>query len=108
MSTVKSMNTNDDWFSWMLGGIVTVIAALATAVTTLWSRSEARNAEAIKALTVHLETLEKRNDECEKDRMELFGRVGRLESKLESLQGTENKSKDIMNRLDAIEAKDQR
>jgi uncharacterized protein YlxW (UPF0749 family) len=81
----KTIMQTDDWLGWILGGIVSVIAALATAVTTLWSRSEVRNAEAIKEL-------EKQVAECEKDRRALFGRVERLEEKVSHFE-TDHKVK---------------
>jgi hypothetical protein len=82
-----TMDETDGWLGWLLGGIVSVVAALATAVTTLWSRSEARNAEAIRDLSVRVTDLAKENGECEKDRRALFGRVSKLEAQVSYLEG---------------------
>lgn len=51
----------DSTIGWMLGGIATALGVMATAITTLWKTSEAKNAVAISVL-------EKRADSCEEDR----------------------------------------
>ena len=78
---------SDNWLAWILAGIVSIIGALATAVTTLWSRAESRNADSIKALEAETIELRKARDICEKDRTELFGRVSRLEEQVKHLGG---------------------
>ena len=69
----------EDWLGWVLGGIVTIIGTLAAAVTTLWAKSEAKNSLAI-------EVLQKRSDDCDKDRTTLHVEVGRLTERVEYLE----------------------
>ena len=78
---------NDNWLGWILTGIVSIIGALAAAVTTLWSRAESRNAEAIKALEAETIELRRANELCESDRRDLFARVARLEEQVKHLGG---------------------
>jgi len=56
--------------------VATVVATLAAAVTTLWNRSEAKNAKAI-------EILERAVEKCQKEREALIVTVGRLEERLD-------------------------
>lgn len=58
--------------AWILAGIAAIISTLAGAVSILWKAIEAKNAQAIKELTV-------RADICEADRTELKIRIARLE-----------------------------
>jgi len=72
------MDESNNYMGWVLGSVATVVATLAAAVTTLWNRSEAKNAKAI-------EILERAVEKCEKEREALIVRVGRLEERLEHL-----------------------
>ena len=69
----------EQWAGWVLAGIVSIVGALAAAVTTLWSRSEAKNSLAI-------EILQAKANQCEKDRIVLHVQCGRLEERIEQLE----------------------
>ena len=80
MDTRLEHRVDDSWFGWITGGIVAIVGGLTAAVTTLWARSEAKNAHAI-------ESLEERAKQCEQDRRELVVRVAKLEARIEHLEG---------------------
>ena len=69
----------EDWLGWVLAGIVSIVGTLAAAVATLWARSEAKNSLAI-------DVLQKRSDDCDKDRTALHVEVGRLTERVEHLE----------------------
>ena len=74
----ETMNI-EEWLGWVMAGIVSVVGALAASVATLWARSEAKNSLAI-------EILQKRSDDCDKDRTDLHIEVARLEERVEQLE----------------------
>lgn len=69
----------DGFIPWVLAGIASMIATLASAVAAL---TKTRFAEYSKEIT----ELKTRSDACEKDRTELFAKTARLEEKVENLQ----------------------
>jgi septal ring factor EnvC (AmiA/AmiB activator) len=69
----------DGFVPWVLAGIASMIATLASAVAAL---TKTRFAEYSKEIT----ELKTRSDACEKDRSELFAKTARLEEKVEHLQ----------------------
>ena len=77
--TENNAMADDGYLTWVFGGIVSIIGALAAAVTTLWSHSEAKNAQAIQIL-------EQRSAQCEQDRKDLLVKIGKLELRVEQLE----------------------
>ena len=69
----------ENLLTWVLGSVALVVGALGTAVTTLWSRSEAKNTIAIEVLTKHVA-------QCEEDKKALTIRVTQCETKLTFLE----------------------
>ena len=69
----------ENLLTWVLGSVAVVVGALGTAVTTLWSRSESKNAIAIEVLTKHVAA-------CEEDKKALVIRVTQCETKLSFLE----------------------
>ena len=74
VSQKKKVGTvsGDEVFSWLVGSVGVVVAALATAVVTLWQRIESKSAATIKRL-------QKSVDECESDRASLWRHIAKLE-----------------------------
>jgi hypothetical protein len=56
---------------WVLGGVATIVATLTTVVAALYKKLDANNAKTILALEARCDLLDKRNDLCESDRVEL-------------------------------------
>lgn len=75
---MRHMDLNDQ-IGWILGGIATVLATMATAVTTLWKASESKNAKAI-------EVLEVRASECERERLTLRTAIAELRTEIRLLE----------------------
>lgn len=90
----------ESFLSWVLGGIVAVVATLAGVVTTLWRANEAKNAEAIKeqakqiagiegelkVVREHSHACEAARIECEKDRSALNAKCEIFEKRLTQLE----------------------
>ncbi|TWU22470.1 hypothetical protein Pla52o_35260 [Novipirellula galeiformis] len=85
---------------WVIAGVSTVVATLASAVAGLFKLNESKNAEAIKRLEDHvgkqeskLEAQETRliesdrkHDECQQDRIKLSTEVGLIRERLASVE----------------------
>lgn len=87
------METESSLFGWLLGGVATVVATLATAVATLFKMNEGKNTAAISRqenmitkLVEQADRLVERADDCEQDRRRLGESVARLETKLEQIE----------------------
>ena len=78
-TTDKHQVEPENLLTWVLGSVALVVGALGTAVTTLWSRSESKNAIAIEVLTKHVA-------QCEEDKKQLTIRVTQCETKLTFLE----------------------
>jgi len=77
--TNKQMN--DSNWTWVLGGVGTIIATLAAAVASLFKLNESKNTKLIHKQDQTIKDLTKRAEQCESDRTQLNARVAVLEDR---------------------------
>jgi hypothetical protein len=71
---------------WVLGGIATVVATLSTVVAALYKKLDANNARTILVLEARCDLLDKRNDACEADRVDLHKICAKHEAEIAMLK----------------------
>jgi hypothetical protein len=67
------MADENTWLSsgWVLGGIGTIMATLASVVALLFKVRESENAKRIEEMSKRVDDLQKRSDKCDEDRLAL-------------------------------------
>ena len=71
---------------WVLAGVASIIATLSTVVAFLYKRLDANNARTIAALETRCDLLQKKVDECERDRLDLHRQMAKMEVKIALLE----------------------
>ena len=71
---------------WVLAGVASIIATLSTVVAFLYKRLDANNARTIGVLETRCDLLQKKVDECEKDRLDLHRQLAKMEIKITLLE----------------------
>ncbi len=71
---------------WVLAGVLTIVATLSSVVAFLYKRLDSNNAKTIAALETRCDMLQKKVDECEKDRLDLHRQMAKMEVKIALLE----------------------
>jgi anti-sigma-K factor RskA len=82
----KMSSADSSLLGWITAGVVSVIAALAGAVATLFKLRENENARAISELKEQVSIAKEATDKCEKDRVELFADCKLMKYEIEVLK----------------------
>lgn len=77
-----AMEPSNSVIGWLLTGVAGVIATLAGAVAMLWKLNEQKNARDIAMLQGRCDELQRRCEQCERDREELRVRLAVLENRI--------------------------
>ena len=80
--------------SWILGGVTSVVAALAGVVSMLWKLNESKNATAIADLKTRVDESEEKHEECRKDREELRIEITSLRHEIRQCDDCPRRTKD--------------
>jgi hypothetical protein len=71
---------------WVLAAIASIGATLASVIALLYKKLDANNARTIAALEARCDILDKRNDKCEEDRIELYKICAKHETEIGMLK----------------------
>lgn len=72
--------------NWVLGGFSAILAVLNGVIVFLYNRLDSKNTKTIEVLQAQCDFLQKKIDECEKDRLDLHRQMAKLEVKLALLE----------------------